>query len=258
MQCKTARRRRGTCHNRLDGPDGQEKAASSHFPRPTIPEINDMPRELSETAPLCLACSSSLPPRLWERTLESAKDGSAASPSCSRRSSSELFLTQCCGRPICPSCVTSNPRLVRYNPCLACLGGLGAVGSEKVLHRKYQLPSNVDGAVRDEDVFVIGDEDEDEASEVHDREAAKPAGDIPPSSEVAQPPKSDISLEHRADSTLYDKAPDSKQGSPGKYDIRPDDTLLGISLRLGIDVSTVFLFHFEVFRLRIRAERYAS
>ena len=195
------------------------------------------------SAPLCLACSSSLPPRLWKRTLESAKNGSAASSSFSGGSTdSELFLTQCCGRPICPSCVTSNPRLVRYNPCLACLGGLGAVSSEKVLHGKPQVPSNLDGAVRDEDVFVVGDEDEDddEAPEMHDGEAAKAAGEIPPPSEVAQPPKPDISLEHRADSIPSDKVPDDNQGSPGRYHIRPDDTLLGISLRLGIDVSTTY------------------
>ena len=131
---------------------------------------------------------------------------------------------------------------MRYNPCLACLGGLGAVSSEKVLHGKLQVPSNLDGAVRDEDVFVVGDEDEDEdgAFETHDGEAAKAAGESPPPSEVAQPPKSDISLEHRADSIPSDKVPDNNQGSPGGYHIRPDDTLLGISLRLGIDVSTTY------------------
>jgi len=131
---------------------------------------------------------------------------------------------------------------VRYNPCLACLGGLGAVSSEKVLHGKLQVPSNLDGAVRDEDVFVVGDEDEveDEASEMHGGEAAKAVGEVPPPFEVAQPQKPDISLEHRGDSIPSDKVPDSNQGSPGRYHIRPDDTLLGISLRLGIDVSTTY------------------
>ncbi|KAH9063868.1 hypothetical protein EDB87DRAFT_1541379, partial [Lactarius vividus] len=60
---------------------------------------------------LCLACSSSLPPRL----------------AASLGQSPELFFTRCCGRPICPSCLTANPRLARYNPCLLCLGGMGAV-----------------------------------------------------------------------------------------------------------------------------------
>jgi len=261
-------RHRGTCHDRLDGPDIQAShfITHSHCGQSPAPEINTMPPwDLSATAPLCLACSSSLPPRLWKRTFESAKNRSAASSSsCSggstdsaRRSSSELFLTQCCGRPICPSCVTSNPRLVRYNPCLACLG---AVSSEKVLHGKHQVPSNVDGAVRDEDVFVVGDEDEDEASEMHDGEDTKAPGDIPPPSEVAQPLKSDISLEHRADSLPSDEAPDNNQSSPGRYHIQPHDTLLGISLRLGIDVSTTYKsFSFvEAFQLCIRAERSAS
>ncbi|KAH9987333.1 hypothetical protein BJV74DRAFT_755503, partial [Russula compacta] len=95
---------------------------------------------------LCLACSSSLPPRLWNNS--------------TRRPSSELFLTRCCGRPICPSCLASNPRLARYDPCLACLSGIGALGSEKV-RGQHQVAPNVDGAVRDEDVFVVGEEDED-------------------------------------------------------------------------------------------------
>jgi hypothetical protein len=126
---------------------------------------------------------------------------------------------------------------VRYNPCLACLGGIGAVSSEKVLHEQHHAASNVDGAVRDEDVFVVGDEDEDEVSETHDGEAAKaPVVRLPPS-EVAEPLKPDISVGSCADPDGSDKAPDSDQGSPGRYYIRPDDTLLGISLRLGVDVS---------------------
>ena len=197
-----------------------------------------MPRDSSRTTPLCLACSSSLPPRLWKRTLERAEGGELEGTSSSstgrsdraRRSSSELFLTLCCGRPICPSCVTSNPRLVRYNPCLACLGGVGAVGSEKVtvLRGEHQVASsNVDGAVRDEDVFIVGDEDEDEASETHDGEAGEASGRIPPPSEVVEPPKPDISVRPAGDSNI----------DHGRYYIRSDDTLLGISLRLGIDVS---------------------
>ena len=208
----------------------------------SAPVIKDMPlpRDSSTTAPLCLACSSSLPPRLWRRTLERAASSSSGSRDSARRSGSEeLFLTLCCGRPICPSCVTSNPRLVRYNPCLACLGGIGAVGSEKVLQGQHHAASNVDGAVRDEDVFVVGDEDEDEVSETHDGEATKAPGVRLPPSEVAEPLKPGITVGPCADPDGSDKAPDSDQGSPasGRYYIRPDDTLLGISLRLGVDVS---------------------
>jgi hypothetical protein len=124
--------------------------------------------------------------------------------------------------------------LVRYNPCLACLGGVGAVGPEKVtllLRGEDQVASsNVDGAVRDEDVFIVGDEDEDEASETHDGEAAKAPGRIPWPSEVVEPPKPDISVRLAASG-------EGNQSKPGRYYIRSDDTLLGISLRLGVDVS---------------------
>jgi hypothetical protein len=215
-----------------------------------------MPRDSSRSTPLCLACSSSLPPRLWKRTLERAEGEGALSSTSSiagrsdraRRSSSEVFLTLCCGRPICPSCVASNPRLVRYNPCLACLGGVAAVGSEKVTvpRGEHQVASsNVNGAVRDEDVFIVGDEDEDETSETHDGEAAETPGRIP---EVVEPPKPDISV-------------DGNQGGPGRYYIRPDDTLLGISLRLGVDVSATVYESFPFVRsapLRIRAALSAS
>lgn len=207
------------------------------------------------TAPLCLACSSSLPPRLWKRTTvlvqqQGAQSGQTTtfeSSSGRRGSDSELlFVTRCCGRPICPSCLTSNPRLARYNPCLACLGGVGAVGTKKLpVQGLGQYPpvtaSNVDGAVRDEDVFVVGDEDEDGASDTDDGEAAKAPGvaSLPPG-----PPEPDIQARPYAETDKPDEPtepPDSDQGSPGRYDIRPDDTLLGISLRLGVEVSTAII-----------------
>jgi hypothetical protein len=194
------------------------------------------------TAPLCLACSSSLPPRLWKRTTQqqqSAQSGQNASGN----DSELLFLTRCCGRPICPSCLTSNPRLARYNPCLACLGGVGAVGTKKLQGQQHPTASNVDGAVRDEDVFVVGDEDEDGASETEtdDGEAAKASGVASPPSEAAGPPEPDVQVRPYAEPDKPDEPTeltDSNQGSPGRYYIRPDDTLLGISLRLGVEVST--------------------
>lgn len=197
------------------------------------------------TAPLCLACSSSLPPRLWKRTTEHQQGAQSGQTSSNGSSDSELlFLTQCCGRPICPSCLTSNPRLARYNPCLACLGGVGAVGTKKLQGQHHPTASNVDGAVRDEDVFVVGDEDEDEdgaSSETDDGEAAKASGVATPLSEGAGPPEPDVQVRPYAepDKPAEPTEPtDSNQGSPGRYYIRPDDTLLGISLRLGIEVST--------------------
>ena len=206
------------------------------------------------TAPLCLACSSSLPPRLWKRTTQQqqqqqqqdAQSGHVqTSESSNDGSDSELlFLTRCCGRPICPSCLTSNPRLARYNPCLACLGGVGAVGTKKLQGQQYLTASNVDGAVRDEDVFVLGDEDEDgSSSEADDGEAAKASAVAsPPPLEGARPPEPDrIQARPHLEPDKPDEPTepiDSNQGSPGRYYIRPEDTLLGISLRLGVEVST--------------------
>ncbi|KAF8273259.1 hypothetical protein EI94DRAFT_1769325 [Lactarius quietus] len=156
-------------------------------------------------ATLCLACSSSLPPRLPEP---------------------ELFLTRCCGRPICPSCLTSNPRLARYNPCLLCLGGMGAIDPGKVdgLVRggQQQAVINVDGAVRDEDVF--------------DREDVQIHGTTaPPDTLLNEPtrhPEHDGTGTPRA---APEEPPDDNHAHPGRYYIQPDDTLLGISLRLGIN-----------------------
>ena len=203
----------------------------------------NMSRDSSATATLCLACSSSLPPRLWKQVQQARRDGSNPSPpSASGSSSSEqLFLTRCCGRPICPSCLTSNPRLARYNPCLACLGGVGAIDSGKAgdsstVRGPQQVVSNVDGAVRDEDVFVVGDEEDEEVPDSHGGEAVEVSSttttptDRP--TEAAGPPVSDDI--HKPDESL-----NTIQSDPGRYYIRPDDTLLGISLRLGVDVSAL-------------------
>ncbi|KAJ7284890.1 hypothetical protein C8J57DRAFT_1432158 [Mycena rebaudengoi] len=138
---------------------------------------------------LCLACSSSLPPKL----------------------NSPVFTTPCCNRPICPSCLASNPRLARYDPCLACLGGV-------------ELSSrNVDGAVRDEDTFVLGDSDEEEFDNDDNKGESK------------SPESGFNNLASTIDIAETTKpAPDSTSAPP-KYYIKRGDTLQGISLRFGLD-----------------------
>ncbi|KAI9061009.1 hypothetical protein FKP32DRAFT_1631530, partial [Trametes sanguinea] len=88
---------------------------------------------------LCLACSASLP---------------------SQRKHEKIFFTPCCSRPICPTCVASNPRLTRYNPCLRCLAGVNAVSTNQTKptsdHSSSARP-NVDASLRDEDIFVVED-----------------------------------------------------------------------------------------------------
>lgn len=146
---------------------------------------------------LCLACSSSLPPRSHAH---------------------EVFTTPCCGRPICPNCLKSNPRLARYDPCLACLGGVDAVASNR-----SQRPNNITGAVRDEDTYVIGDDDEDPDSDPDNDGHRR----TPPPVYQAQAPEDD---------------PDPVQatfaGNDSLYHIKHGDTLHGIAFKLGVDVSS--------------------
>ncbi|TBU63094.1 hypothetical protein BD310DRAFT_870606 [Dichomitus squalens] len=190
---------------------------------------------------LCLACSASLPPG---------------------RANTKIYYTSCCSRPICPNCLIANPRLARYNPCLRCLAGVNAVNSRSLSGTLAgdgnSTPSraNVDGSVRDEDVFVLGDEDGDESETDSDDEdgrsvkqraegsiaSATPSEAPPPrtpdySGSIASHPHS---LKSQTGSTADSETAaqgdiQTERGQPPKYYLRPDDTLLGISLRLGVD-----------------------
>ncbi|TDL25492.1 hypothetical protein BD410DRAFT_784482 [Rickenella mellea] len=189
---------------------------------------------------LCLACSSSLPPK-----------SHLPSSSSSGSSSNATYITPCCERPICPACLRSNPRLARYNPCLACLGGVGAVtgrnasGIGKVGGQKGDLKKrderergdnvNVDGAVRDEDVFVLGDDDEDGGDDFGGE------GEERASLSLRTPPP-----EYSSATQLDDQVPQTPQPPspepvpepvpmPSKYYLQKGDTLLGIGLRFGVD-----------------------
>ena len=208
---------------------------------------------------LCLACSSSLPPR---------------------KADTSVFVTQCCTRPICPNCIASNPRLSRYNPCLRCLAGVNAVNAVNASStattsnetgQAYRV--NVDGSVRDEDVFVVedGSDDDDLDSDTDEDSVEQPQGDgvevsleahrspLQPLSpnEILEPtaPNGPSPLPSRPASLRSTKnaAPSPSDteslcdiktapGMPPKYFIRPDDTLTGISLKLGIDVRTLPCF----------------
>jgi hypothetical protein len=127
--------------------------------------------------PLCLVCSSSLPPL---------------------RSSTLIFITNCCRRPICPSCITSNPRLARYDPCLACLVGVG------VLTRSL------------DDTFILGDDDDDD--------------DVSVAKAESQP-------EIEGDMNTPQLSGEKPSSLPYKYYLNRSDTLQGLSLRFGVDVS---------------------
>ncbi|KAF7312348.1 LysM domain-containing protein [Mycena indigotica] len=137
-----------------------------------VPIILQMP-----PSSLCLACSSSI------------------------LKLDESFKTPCCGRVICSSCTSGNPRLTRYNPCLACLGGIAVVAHQAKLQ-------NVDGGVLDEETFVVGDDEEDDTGGV-EHSNTQPS-----------------SIEHL----------DSLPVGPGdKYFVKRNDTLRGIALRFRVD-----------------------
>ncbi|KAI0368720.1 hypothetical protein BV20DRAFT_968785 [Pilatotrama ljubarskyi] len=191
-----------------------------------------MPPTPASTA-LCLACSASLPPRKAE---------------------ARVYYTPCCSRPICPLCVTTNPRLTRYNPCLRCLAGVNAVNSRPSVSWKGQFAGgaatvNIDGSVRDEDIFVVEDEDDSDGDSCLGRDGAAPPDNMEgPAADLdgrTSTPRGDPSAAvaiHGPSSRLLDKPPDIQAeqtvvctSTPPKYFIRPDDTLLGISLKLGID-----------------------
>jgi len=138
---------------------------------------------IDQNTTLCLACSSSLPP------LKSGRGNN-------------IFTTPCCHRPICPSCIESNPRLARYDPCLSCLDGVGLVSAT--------IAKNVDGAVRDEDTYVVGDDDDDD-----EPEEAEPPADAPAPND--------------------DEPSASSSSPPSEYWIKRADTLRGIALRFGVD-----------------------
>ncbi|KAH9838399.1 uncharacterized protein C8Q71DRAFT_527835 [Rhodofomes roseus] len=209
---------------------------------------------------LCLACSSSLPPR---KPLASPLSPNFK-PSSGSSSGDEIFVTQCCQRPICPSCVRANPRLTRYNPCLHCLGGVGAVSARS---RKFPAEGerkgtgakvNVDGAVRDEDVFVLGDDEDDEDSASTASDSPPPATPPPAYRDVASPlsapttlsPSQSILPTFKSSEPTHaepteslkppqvDPSPSTNTG-PQRYYIQPTDTLLGIALRFHIDARAL-------------------
>ncbi|KAJ8456954.1 hypothetical protein ONZ51_g11812 [Trametes cubensis] len=105
---------------------------------------------------------------------------------------------------------------------------------------------NVDAAIRDEDIFVVEDVDDSD-----NEDAASPEGAVnstiqselhklesTPPNDASRAPNPSRSPSASPTTTVPDSdggQPDLDSGLPSKYFIRPDDTLLGISLKLGID-----------------------
>lgn len=197
---------------------------------------------LDRRTALCLACSSSLPPNVDD---------------------SELFVTKCCGRPICPRCLETNPRLARYNPCLACLAGVGVIQASSSARNRPGVQSvkveNLDGGVKDRDLFVLADDDDDDDDDDNSsmdeeedgqvyRSATPPPPDVIPTISplpVTPPPPLPVIDDTEEASatnttsrppTLNEDNKSAKQDAPVVYRLRRGDTLIGIALRFRLDV----------------------
>ncbi|TFK27185.1 hypothetical protein FA15DRAFT_586869 [Coprinopsis marcescibilis] len=222
---------------------------------------------INQNTTLCLACSCSLPPLRKEGII---------SPPTSPAPLGEIFalqqdvvdaesstyvehlkrlgayITPCCLRPICPSCIVANPRLQRYDPCLACLGGIDAVGFRSPNGiNSFRGPEsarsvkNIDGGMKDEDTFILGDDDD-----LDDLESslAPPGYTAEPNSVGAVPHSSagTSGLPSGNTDTFREALPsnsdegqisvlNTSEKGPWKYYLNKRDTLQGIALRFGLD-----------------------
>ncbi|KAH8103706.1 hypothetical protein DFH11DRAFT_1734628 [Phellopilus nigrolimitatus] len=163
------------------------------------------PSASASASALCLACSGCIP----------------------AREQPTAFRTRCCARPICAACAAANPRLLRYDPCLACLAGVRAVAV--AVQSRAQPPSNLDGALRDADVFVLGDEEEEEENDDDEVRGAADAG--PPRT----PPPA-----YREPDAPAPPAPDAPAERPGTHRIQREDTLRGLALKYAVDGRALF------------------
>lgn len=151
---------------------------------------------------------------------------------------------------------------------------MSAVGSRSQGKRKEDSGrnavevGNMDGAVRDEDVFAIGDEDDEDRGE-GDAAALTPPpayvelGDevsrswstVQPSSGPAGARTVSSELGHETETSAREgdvsqQQNDETQASstaPSKYYIKSGDTLTGIALRFGVDVRPVLASHPRIY-----------
>lgn len=104
---------------------------------------------------------------------------------------------------------------------------------------------NIDGARRDEDTFVLGEEDDDSDVEFDDDKQGDQA-DEDDALQPAAPLPEIVELEHNNDIPALDniadnipaEAPAPNLPSSLKYYITRTDTLQGIALRFGLDVRS--------------------
>jgi len=110
---------------------------------------------------------------------------------------------------------------------------------------------NINGEVRDQDTFVLGDDDEEEENEEESRGGAHngagpasissppPLYESIPWKDEESPLQEATALTSNSNSLAEEPKPVHDNTRPYKYYINRSDTLQGLSLRFGIDVSAV-------------------
>lgn len=134
----------------------------------------------------------------------------ASSPPSAAAARSSLIETKCCGRSICGTCIGEKGRAARWDPCLFCSSRPRSSGT---------------GGDKDGGPFVLGD-DEDE-------------DDVVANGQV-DPEKGGARAGEQATEADLDASPAEEQPAPGsaiRHIVRKGDTLIGISLKYGVDVS---------------------
>lgn len=179
---------------------------------------------------LCLACSSSI----------LSKDQG-------------LHITNCCNQVICNACIQANPRLATYDPCLACLGGVGATRGKTKLLKDAGSSSSHSHAIKINDgetMFALGDDSDEDTEE----QEIRPQVDLIASSCSSTPVAYQRATDYPTNtaqlpaSTLLPSSSDVARSPPHspkilgsqRFYINPQDTIHGIALRFGLNVRLIF------------------
>ncbi|XP_006459323.1 hypothetical protein AGABI2DRAFT_184046 [Agaricus bisporus var. bisporus H97] len=176
---------------------------------------------------MCLACSSSIQSKKYA-----------------------VHVTKCCNQVICDSCIRSNPRLATYDPCLACLNGIGASrGNSLFSGIRIQSRNSPSIISNDEDMFVLGYDSDDDETEEQEKHPLEESSGLSPSEPPTYEETVNPCIKEGAQPSIQYSDPDvpppiSGSGSGNsvvststhaRYYINSRDTIHGIALRFGVD-----------------------
>ena len=146
-----------------------------------------------------------------------------------RKDARGAYITTCCSKTICESCIRANPRLPEYSPCLACGGGVQVVGSSGRNSGSYKSP-RTEQIEREANTFVVGGDSDDDDQE------SPPAEQQP----TGFKPATDMEKNSKETEETPSQADALEQGGPRKYWLQKSDTLQGIALRYKLNVSSYY------------------